>query len=167
MNEELCPIGLPPSRKLTEANIYKLPWIELIQWQSPSLPLQSSFIRSLPKLTRKPLIKVIPYANGKGTLYLCRTLCALITDVRQAILLLDEILQIDPERRCSAEEALEEQYLAPYHDPWDEPVAKEKSDWGLLDADLPADVWKTVMYRHGDRKTKINPLMEHSVADRE
>ncbi|OQE70063.1 hypothetical protein PENNAL_c0125G02515 [Penicillium nalgiovense] len=57
-----------------------------------------------------------------------------------------EMLQIDPERRCSAEEALEEQYLAPYHDPSDEPVAKEKSDWGLLDADLPADVWKTVMY---------------------
>lgn len=66
--------------------------------------------------------------------------------MRQAILLLDEMLQIDPERRCSAEEALEEQYLAPYHDPSDEPVAKEKSDWGLLDADLPADVWKTVMY---------------------
>ncbi|CAI7659626.1 unnamed protein product [Penicillium palitans] len=87
-----------------------------------------SFIRSLPKQTRKPLTNFIPSANEK------------------AILLLEKMLQIDPEKRCSAEEALEEQYLAPYHDPSDEPVAKEKFDWGFLDADLPADVLKTVMY---------------------
>ena len=66
--------------------------------------------------------------------------------MRQAIPLLEKMLQIDPDKRCSAEEALEEQYLAPYHDPSDEPVAKEKFDWGFLEADLPADVWKTVMY---------------------
>lgn len=68
------------------------------------------------------------------------------TNVRQAIILLEKMLQVDPEKRCSAEEALEEQYLIPYHDPSDEPAAKEKFDWAFLDADLPADVWKTVMY---------------------
>lgn len=67
-------------------------------------------------------------------------------DERQAIILLEKMLQIDPKKRCSAEEALEEQFLAPYHDPSDEPVAKEKFDWSFLDASLPADVWKTVMY---------------------
>ncbi|KAJ5264611.1 hypothetical protein N7505_007404 [Penicillium chrysogenum] len=86
-----------------------------------------SFIRSLPKQTRKPLTKVIRSANGK------------------AIPLLEKMLQIDPEKRCSAE-AIEERYLAPYHDPSDEPVAKEKFDWGFFDADLPADMWKTVLY---------------------
>jgi p38 MAP kinase len=87
-----------------------------------------SFIRSLPKQTRKPLTTSIPSADGK------------------AIPLLEKMLQIDPETRCSAEEALKEQYLAPYRDPSDEPVAEEEFDWGFLDADLPADVWKTVMY---------------------
>ncbi|CAL5866192.1 uncharacterized protein PFLUO_LOCUS399 [Penicillium psychrofluorescens] len=51
----------------------------------------------------------------------------------------------DPERRCSAEEALSMQYLAPYHDPTDEPTATETFDWSFLEADLPIDVWKTIM----------------------
>ncbi|KAJ5543249.1 hypothetical protein N7461_009252, partial [Penicillium sp. DV-2018c] len=37
-------------------------------------------------------------------------------------------------------------YLAPYHDPDDEPVVSKKFDWGFLDANLPASVWKTIMY---------------------
>lgn len=37
-------------------------------------------------------------------------------------------------------------YLAPYHDPSDEPIATESCDWSFLEADLPADAWKTVMY---------------------
>lgn len=56
------------------------------------------------------------------------------------------MLQIDPKKRCSAREALEAHYLAPYHDPADEPVSTERLDWDFLEAELPADVWKTVMY---------------------
>lgn len=63
-----------------------------------------------------------------------------------AAALLDKLLQLDPERRCSAAEAMKSQYLAPYHDSDDEPVASEKCDWSFLEADLSADVWKTVMY---------------------
>lgn len=37
------------------------------------------------------------------------------------------------------------QYLAPYHDPTDEPTATETFDWSFLEADLPIDVWKTIM----------------------
>lgn len=48
----------------------------------------------------------------------------------------------DPKKRVKAEEALAHNYLAPYHDPTDEPVAEEKFDWSFNDADLPVDTWK-------------------------
>jgi p38 MAP kinase len=56
------------------------------------------------------------------------------------------MLQFDPDTRISATTALESPYLAPYHDPNDEPVATETFDWSFLEADLPADIWKTIMY---------------------
>ncbi|KAJ5232983.1 hypothetical protein N7468_005939 [Penicillium chermesinum] len=86
------------------------------------------FIKSCPRRSRKPLSKLIPSAD------------------RRALQLLDSMLQYVPEKRCSAAEALESHYLAPYHDGEDEPVAEQRLDWSFLEADLPADVWKTVMY---------------------
>lgn len=56
------------------------------------------------------------------------------------------MLQYIPEKRCSAADALESQYLAPYHDSSDEPVAEQRVDWSFLDAELPVDLWKTVIY---------------------
>ncbi|KAJ5102636.1 hypothetical protein N7532_003165 [Penicillium argentinense] len=87
-----------------------------------------NFVRSLPKRAQKPLSSLLPTANAK------------------AVTLLEKMLQIDPEKRCSAEESLTAEYLAPYHDPTDEPEADEKFDWALVEADLPTDVWKTIMY---------------------
>lgn len=55
------------------------------------------------------------------------------------------MLEFDPQVRISATEALASPYLAPYHDPNDEPVAAEAFDWAFLEADLPADIWKTIM----------------------
>lgn len=54
----------------------------------------------------------------------------------------------DPKKRVRAEQALAHPYLAPYHDPTDEPVAEEKFDWSFNDADLPVDTWKIMMYVH-------------------
>lgn len=48
----------------------------------------------------------------------------------------------DPRKRINAEEALSHPYLAPYHDPSDEPAAPEKFDWSFNEADLPVDTWK-------------------------
>lgn len=56
------------------------------------------------------------------------------------------MLQLDPDERITAADCLKSQYLEPYHDPDDEPSATEKCDWAFLEADLPADMWKTVMY---------------------
>jgi p38 MAP kinase len=56
------------------------------------------------------------------------------------------MLVFDPKKRVTAAEALTHEYLAPYHDPSDEPVAEEKFDWSFNDADLPVDTWKIMMY---------------------
>jgi len=56
------------------------------------------------------------------------------------------MLVFDPRKRVSAGEALTHEYLSPYHDPTDEPVADEKFDWSFNDADLPVDTWKIMMY---------------------
>jgi p38 MAP kinase len=63
-----------------------------------------------------------------------------------AIDLLENMLVFDPKKRVRAEQALAHQYLAPYHDPTDEPVAEEKFDWSFNDADLPVDTWKIMMW---------------------
>lgn len=60
----------------------------------------------------------------------------------QAIDLLEKMLTFDPRKRITAAEALAHPYLAPYHDPSDEPVAPEKFDWSFNEADLPVDTWK-------------------------
>jgi serine/threonine protein kinase len=56
------------------------------------------------------------------------------------------MLVFDPRTRISAPEALSHEYLAPYHDPTDEPAAAEVFDWSFNDADLPVDTWKVMMY---------------------
>ena len=56
------------------------------------------------------------------------------------------MLVFDPRKRVKAGEALAHDYLSPYHDPTDEPVAEEKFDWSFNDADLPVDTWKIMMY---------------------
>lgn len=62
-----------------------------------------------------------------------------------AIDLLESMLVFDPKKRITATSALAHEYLAPYHDPTDEPVAEEKFDWSFNDADLPVDTWKIMM----------------------
>ncbi|KAJ5788293.1 hypothetical protein N7457_003283 [Penicillium paradoxum] len=87
-----------------------------------------NFIKSLPKRDRKPMSQVIPRANADATN------------------LIDKMLEFDPQVRLTATETLSSPYLAPYHDPTDEPVAAETFDWAFLEANLPADMWKTIMY---------------------
>ena len=62
-----------------------------------------------------------------------------------AIDLLERMLVFNPKERVKAGQALAHEYLAPYHDPTDEPEAEEKFDWSFNDADLPVDTWKIMM----------------------
>ena len=63
-----------------------------------------------------------------------------------ALDLLEKMLVFDPRKRINATESLAHEYVAPYHDPTDEPEASEKFDWSFNDADLPVDSWKVMMY---------------------
>lgn len=63
-----------------------------------------------------------------------------------AIDLLEKMLVFDPRTRIDATESLGHEYVAPYHDPSDEPEAAQKFDWSFNDADLPVDTWKVMMY---------------------
>ncbi|KAJ3498738.1 hypothetical protein NLG97_g891 [Lecanicillium saksenae] len=86
------------------------------------------FVKSLPKRERQPLRNKFKNADDS------------------AIDLMERMLVFDPKKRITAAEALSHDYLAPYHDPTDEPVAEEKFDWSFNDADLPVDTWKIMMY---------------------
>ncbi|KAJ5260374.1 Mitogen-activated protein kinase hog1 [Penicillium chrysogenum] len=69
------------------------------------------FVKSLPKRERHPLANKFRNADA------------------DAVDLLERILVFNPTERIRAAEALAHEYLAPYHDPTDEPVAQEKFDW--------------------------------------
>ena len=67
-----------------------------------------------------------------------------------ALDLLEKMLVFDPRTRITAAEGLAHEYLAPYHDPTDEPAAEEAFDWSFNDADLPVDTWKVMMYSESE-----------------
>lgn len=60
--------------------------------------------------------------------------------------MLERMLVFDPKKRIDATLGLEHEYVSPYHDPSDEPIAAEPFDWSFNDADLPVDTWKVMMY---------------------
>ena len=86
------------------------------------------FVQSLPKRSR------IPFSEK----FRCQDPAALD--------LLEKMLVFDPRTRINATESLAHDYVSPYHDPTDEPIAKEPFDWSFNDADLPVDTWKVMMY---------------------
>ncbi|KAK4704297.1 hypothetical protein P7C70_g1912, partial [Phenoliferia sp. Uapishka_3] len=86
------------------------------------------FVQSLPKRERIPFAQKF---RGADPL---------------ALDLLEKMLVFDPRKRIDATQALAHEYLAPYHDPSDEPIAPEPFDWSFNDADLPVDTWKIMMY---------------------
>ncbi|KAL4788636.1 kinase-like domain-containing protein [Aspergillus varians] len=101
-------------------------------------------VKSMAKGNPRPLKEVLPGAED------------------EAINLIEQLLVYDPDRRISAEQALKHPFMAPYHDPTDEPAAEEKFDWSFNDVELPADTWKMMillgdMELFPDLSTTIDP----------
>jgi len=63
-----------------------------------------------------------------------------------AINLLEKMIVFDPQGRVSASEALACAFLAPYHDPIDEPEADRRIDWAFDQANYSIDTWKSRLY---------------------
>jgi hypothetical protein len=66
--------------------------------------------------------------------------CACVFD-DTAIDLLEKMLELDADKRITAEDALAHKYLAQYADPSDEPVSAPY-DQSFEDMDLPVERWK-------------------------
>ncbi|KAK8096325.1 mitogen-activated protein kinase HOG1 [Apiospora kogelbergensis] len=121
----ICDFGLariqdPQMTGYVSTRYYRAPEI-MLTWQKYG-------IESLPRRERRPLKNKFKSADPA------------------AIDLLERMLVFDPKKRITAAGALAHEYLAPYHDPTDEPVAEKKFNWSFNDADLPVDTWRTMMY---------------------
>ena len=107
-------------------------------------PQTLRFVKSLPKRERQSLKAKFKTADPAGMFSASRTAASpKLTGI--AIDLLERMMVYDPKKRITATEALAHEYLAPYHDPSDEPVATEKFDWTFNAANLPLDTWKMMM----------------------
>ncbi|KGO72717.1 hypothetical protein PITC_057030 [Penicillium italicum] len=75
------------------------------------------------------------------------SLGAILGDVDpEAIDLLEKMLDIDPQKRITAADALNDPYVSTYSDSNDEPECKKQIDWSWLDSEMTTDEWKTKMY---------------------
>jgi p38 MAP kinase len=104
------------------------------------------FVQSLPKRERVPLANRFKNIEPSGMTQITFPAEDPTTNLSLAVDMLERMLVFAPQQRITAIEALSHEYLAPYHDPSDEPVAEEKFDWSFNDADLPVDTWKIMMY---------------------
>merc|ERR1712223_1242245 len=87
-----------------------------------------NYIRSLNFMPRKNFSEVFKGANPL------------------AIDLSEKMLEVDADRRITAEQALAHQYLAQYADPTDEPTSAPY-DQTFEDLDLPVDQWKEYVWK--------------------
>merc|ERR1712223_808255 len=87
-----------------------------------------NYIRSLNFMPRKNFSEVFKGANPL------------------AIDLLEKMLEVDADRRITAEQALAHQYLAQYADPTDEPTSAPY-DQTFEDLDLPVDQWNEYVWK--------------------
>jgi p38 MAP kinase len=55
------------------------------------------------------------------------------------------MLAFNPRERIGAGESLMHEYLAAYHDPTDEPTAKETFDWTFSGHQCDPEMWKMMV----------------------
>lgn len=99
-------------------------------------PRVLKFIQSWPKYDKVPLKKLFPHANQLG------------------LDLMEKLLEFDPTKRITAEEALKHPYLAHYHHEEDEPSYSKTFDFGFELTDNVEELKKLIAVEVQDHKQK-------------
>jgi p38 MAP kinase len=104
-----------------------------------------AFVQSMPPCKREPLSKTFPGLDEDGMSH-----SLLLTDTVKiltypAMDILEQMLDFDVEKRTGARDALSHPYLAPYHDPTDEPVVRIPFDWRFDNAEVSIEAWKAAV----------------------
>ena len=114
-------------------------------------PKALKFIRQLPQVPKKDLATFFPDANPL------------------AIDLLKRMLQFDPRRRCTVEQALAHPYLASLHDPQDEPICPRPYLFDIESGSTPETVkdmvFREMMDFHREHARELEMLRVHGLAD--
>jgi p38 MAP kinase len=99
----------------------------------------------MPPCKHEPLSKTFPGLDEDGMPH-----SLLLTDTMKiltypAMDILEQMLDFDVEKRTGARDALSHPYLAPYHDPTDEPVVRIPFDWRFDNAEVSIEAWKAAV----------------------
>lgn len=109
------------------------------------------FVNSLPETERRSLGATLGDVDPEGMPV------GIFTDIKcfliylplltlLAVHLLEKMLDIDPQKRIAAADALTHTYLSTYSDSDDEPECEKQIDWSSLDSEMSTEEWKTKMY---------------------
>jgi serine/threonine protein kinase len=115
LNQILNYLGTPSEEALRRVGSPRvsLQQSKLCPFLSHTLSQAQDYIRSLPFKPKIPFQQLYPSANPL------------------ALDLLEKMLEFDPARRISCNQALRHPYLAVWHDPQDEPTCPRKFDFGF------------------------------------
>jgi len=102
-------------------------------------PRAQDYVRSLPRMPKVPFSRLFPNASDK------------------ALDLLERLLDFDPARRITVEQALQHPYLATYHDPEDEP-SHERFDFSFEQFNRMEDLKRLIL---DEINTYYNPNYSH------
>lgn len=112
-----------------------------------------NFVNSLPEAESKSLRATLGDVDSEGMpikifidIKLLLIYLHLMVLTLLAIDLLEKMLDIDPEKRTTAADALTHPHVSTYSDLNDEPECDKQIDWSLLDSEMTTDQWKTKMY---------------------
>lgn len=112
-----------------------------------------NFVNSLPGTESRSLGTILGDVDPEGMALQifsdtrCPLVCLAIMILNlPAIDLLEKMLEMNPQKRITAADALTHPYVSTYSDPNDEPECEKQLNLSWLDSDMTTDGWKSKMY---------------------